>query len=247
MFRKSLLACCCLFLQYRSASAFRGRFLAKRYATAADSTVLQATKERRPWDFVRFVTQSSKFVSIFPTRTPTRMVKPGRVLWDPKGDGENDFTLAPLDDVVMGGASSSTFSFGRWKGTVTDANNGGFIGIRSTPSFLFDMSACEGIEIKLTSDDTQRRFKFGLRDSKEFNGIVWTASVDVKGSKAVRVNFNKLVPTLFARTVPNSPTFKKDNVVGLQLIYSKFEYDGEMNPNFTLGDIDVAVSEIKAF
>ena len=57
----------------------------------------------------------------------------------------NTFTFAPLDDVVMGGVSSSTFSSatGKWTGIVSESNSGGFIGIRSTPfSNTLDMSEC---------------------------------------------------------------------------------------------------------
>jgi hypothetical protein len=229
---------------YLFSASFAFAFVERSASSRLSSSALNA--DRQPWNIVRFVQQSSKFVNIFPTKTaPTRTIQPGNVLWVPSSQ---DFTFVPLDDVVMGGASSSAFSNGRWKGTVTDANNGGFVGIRSTPSLEFDMRRCRGVEVKIQGDSKKRRFKLGLRDSKEFNGIVWTASFDVQGTKStIKIPFDKLVPTLFAGTVPNPPAFKKENVVGLQFVYSKFEYNGDMNPKFQTGDIDVQIVEVKAY
>lgn len=217
--------------------------------------------ERQPWEPLRFVRQSSKFVSNPFSKADERVIQPGDVLWTPS---EKSFQFSPLDDVVMGGVSSSTFDndTGLWKGTVTDANSGGFIGIRSTPSFKWNMEACNGIQLKVktTSPDT-RRFKFVVRDSTDFNGVCWTTSIDVGGTNGVmklfspseasgvttvKIPFASQVPTIFARTVPDQ-VFQKDNVVGVQLAYSKFEYDGDLNPNFALGDTDIQILEMSAY
>jgi hypothetical protein len=221
-----------------------------------------ATSTRQPWEPLRFVRQSSKFVSMNPFATKEeRVVQPGNVLWTPS---QQSFQLAPLDDVVMGGVSSSSFDndTGLWNGKVTDTNNGGFVGIRSTPSFEWDMNACTGIQLKVKSSSPKtQRFKFVLRDSTDFNGVSWTTSIDVGGSNSVmnlftapensgvttiKVPFDKQVPTIFARTVPDQ-TFEKSNVVGVQLTYSKFEYDGDLNPNFSLGDMDLQLLEMSAY
>jgi len=209
--------------------------------------------ERRPWEVLRFVQQSSKFVTLpfLGGRAKEKRVGPGDELWT-AGDRSNSFTMAPLDDVVMGGASASTFdsNTGTWSGSVTDANNGGFIGIRSTPGFLWDCSACKGLEwkVKLGGEGSGvKRVKFVLRDSTEFNGITWTTSVDLKpGMNTVKIPFDKQVPALFARTVPNQ-TFRKDNIVAVQVSYSKFEYDGDMNPKFSLGDVKLQLLELRAY
>ena len=152
----------------------------------------------------------------------------------------------------MGGASSSSFdsSDGIWKGTCTDANNGGFIGLRSTPSQSWNMRTCKGLawKIKLNSSDKKaRRYKFVLRDSTEFNGITWTTIAELKpGVNTVRIDFAKQVPALLARTVPGK-TFQKESVNAVQIAYSKFEYDGALNPNFALGDIELQLLELRAF
>mmetsp|Transcript_25895 Transcript_25895/g.40196 ORF Transcript_25895/g.40196 Transcript_25895/m.40196 type:complete len:265 (-) Transcript_25895:207-1001(-) len=217
--------------------------------------------ERTPWDAGRFIKQSSKFINVnpFQPKPVTVVVQPGDVIWS-AGGVNNKFSWSPLDDVVMGGASESNFdaNTGIWSGTVTSANNGGFVGIRTSPSFALDMEQCQGIELKLKGGNG-RRFKFIVRDSTDFNGVCWTSSFDapqsggrmfnigfVGGKDSAKIPFSKQVPTIFARTVPDQ-TFDLKNVVAFQLAYSMFEYDGDLNPNFELGDFSLQVMEMKVY
>ena len=136
---------------------------------------------------------------------------------------------------VMGGASSSNFdeATGLWKGTVTTANNGGFIGIRSTPfKNGVDMSQCKGVEIELLASNNKKggpqKIKGMLRDNTEFNGPTWctTFNVPSKGGRVIRIklDFNKLIATKFARVINDEEIFQKDNVSGVQLVYSKVRH-----------------------
>ena len=222
-----------------------------------------AQAERQPWDAFRFVRQSSRFIrppNPFRTSGAARVVQPGDVMWsagDDKNGGGNDaaigpkMTWAPLDDVVMGGVSSSEFdnNTGMWGGTVSSTNNGGFVGIRTTPfDPPLDMAGCRGIELRLRGGDA-KRFKAVVRDSTEFNGVCWTSSFDAPRNRnggTVRLPFAKQVPTIFANTVEGK-TFMANNVVGFQLAYSKFEYDGGLNPKFALGDFSLQLVEVKAY
>lgn len=170
-------------------------------------------------------------------------------MWTPV-DTSKSFDFAPLDDVVMGGASSSTFNgaTGKWIGEVTDANSGGFIGIRSTPAIDLDMSECKGIEVKLSAlnkNQKSLRLKVVMRDSTEFNGIAWTTSKSASG-RSLKIPFDQQAPTIFAKTVESDP-FQKDQVKSIQLVYSKFEYDGALNPTFVVGDFALQVEEIRAY
>ncbi|KAL7529435.1 hypothetical protein ACHAWF_002975 [Thalassiosira exigua] len=174
------------------------------------------------------------------------LLKTGEMLWAPSSP-QSFFRFAPLDDVVMGGASSSTIdnNTGMWTGTVTDANNGGFAGIRTTPfrnGLSLDMSGCTGVELRLRKGDG-RRFKFVVRDSTDFNGICWTSEFDAKA--VVRIPFAKQTPTIFANAVEGN--FDDENIVGFQLAYSKFEYDGKLNKKFKLGEFALQVLELKAY
>ena len=175
----------------------------------------------------------------------------GEVLWSP-ASSNNFFTFSPLDDVVMGGASSSTIdnNTGIWSGTVTEANNGGFVGIRSTPfrdNMSLDMCTCEGIELKIRQGNG-RRFKFVTRDSTDFNGICWATEFDAKKNTetTIRIPFAKQVPTIFAKTI-SGKTYDNTNAVGFQLAYSKFAYDEELNSNFELGEFALQIIEVKSY
>ena len=216
-------------------------------------------KKREPWDALRFVQQSSKFVSmpqLFSSKGKTaKVIQPNTELWKA---GSNSLQWAPLDDVVMGGVSSSIVDndTGIWSGTVSDANSGGFVGIRTTPlTTSLDMSDCSGIELYLRGNGSplipQQRFKIIIRDSTDFNGVCWTSSFDIPSSTGkqnniidrfltsllpgndddeeknndndvirVKIPFEELIPTIFAKTVPDQ-TLQKENIVGFQFAYSK--------------------------
>mmetsp|Transcript_8796 Transcript_8796/g.12492 ORF Transcript_8796/g.12492 Transcript_8796/m.12492 type:complete len:332 (+) Transcript_8796:72-1067(+) len=255
----------------------------KNIVSPANDEKAITSKNREPWDAFRFVKQSSQFITILPKPfLQPLIVNPGDTLWQPgtsttttsSGTSSAKMRWGSLDDVVMGGVSASTIDneTGMWKGTVSSANSGGFVGIRTMPftsHSSYDMSNCSGIQIRFLSYDSgtrSKRFKAVLRDSTDFNGVCWTTSFDAKGRggssnpfwkkllndgsetnnvQTANLPFDKQIPAIFARTVPDV-TFDSSNVVGFQLAYSKFEYDGEFNPNFELGDFSLQLLEIKA-
>lgn len=121
------------------------------------------------------------------------------------------------------------------------------MGIRSTPfqsGLSLDMSGCKGVELRLRRGGGQR-FKFIVRDSTDFNGVCWTTEFDAKGT-VIRIPFSKQIPTVFAKTVTGK-SFDDKSVVGFQVTYSKFEYDGKLNQNFQLGDFALQLLELKSF
>ena len=80
------------------------------------------SKKKEKWDPIRFLSQSSKFVSFpkppLPGMNRPIQVSPGEVVWSSSNTGTSigklrKFQFAPLDDVVMGGVSSSTFQNGK--------------------------------------------------------------------------------------------------------------------------------------
>ncbi|GFH51160.1 hypothetical protein CTEN210_07636 [Chaetoceros tenuissimus] len=262
---------------FANQKGWKTRPVVPELAKAPEEETSQQVK-REKWDVLRFISQSSKFVSlpkppIF-SKAPIK-VSPGDTLWKIGMDDSNTFTFAPLDDVVMGGVSSSTFSSatGKWTGTVSESNSGGFIGIRSTPfSNTLDMSGCEGIEITFKGSRNQI-FKAVVRDSTDFNGICWTSTFCGEPSSqgnsdsslfskilgrnneamdkidepyTIKISFDELIPTIFARTVPNQ-NLNKATIEGFQLAYSKFLFDGELNPKFSLGDFSLNMLELRAY
>lgn len=249
--------CCYHFVVVLLLNVFTSRFTFAWWmpfqSIRVSRTALDATQQRRPWEFGRFLQQSSRFVNLPLNRPKSRSFQPGDVVFP-----STEFGWAPLDDVVMGGASSSSVVTSGtntvvWTGTVTDANNGGFVGMRTTPTLQYDLSSCQGLawKVRLLQSPTKQgkcRFKVGVRDTSEFNGIIWNASFDALPNRVttIAMPWKKLIPTLFAQT-RREREFRPESVSSLQLVLSKFEYDGDLNPNFAVGDMKLELLEVKAY
>ncbi|MCO5568177.1 hypothetical protein L7F22_021873 [Adiantum nelumboides] len=164
-----------------------------------------------------------------------------------------------LDDVVMGGVSSSGLqidlkggedggAIGVFKGFVSTDNNGGFASIR-TKNFESpeNLSAYEGLEVRLKGDG--HRYKLIVRTSRDWDALGYAMSFDtIKDEwQSVRLPFAKFIPTFRARIVSNAEPLTSSNILSLQLMYSKFEYDGKLNPTFEAGPFALPVSRIKAY
>ncbi|KAL5772167.1 hypothetical protein ACOSQ2_012091 [Xanthoceras sorbifolium] len=183
----------------------------------------------------------------------------GKLLFGFEDDILKELPWGALDDVVMGGVSESTFQIDRtggenggltglFKGVVSTANNGGFTSIRTRNfSEPEDLSAYDGLELRLKGDG--RRYKLIVRTSGEWDTVGYTASFDTVGGQwqSIRLPFSSLRPIFRARTVFDAPPFNSSNVVSLQLMFSKFEYDGKLNPSFVEGAFQLPLSSIRAY
>ncbi|CAJ1938694.1 unnamed protein product [Sphenostylis stenocarpa] len=183
----------------------------------------------------------------------------GRLLFGFEGNDYRQLPWGSLDDVVMGGVSQSNFQIdpsggenggptGVFKGVVSTANNGGFTSIR-TKNFSEpeNLSAYDGLEFRLKGDG--RRYKIILRTSSDWDTLGYTSSFDTEKGKwqSIRVPFSSLRPVFRARTVSDGPPFDPSIVVSLQLMFSKFEYDGKLNETFVEGPFELPVSSIRAY
>ncbi|KAH7278558.1 hypothetical protein KP509_38G046400 [Ceratopteris richardii] len=164
-----------------------------------------------------------------------------------------------LDDVVMGGVSESSLQIdlkggedgspvGVFKGFVSTDNNGGFASVR-TKNFELpeNLSAYEGLELRIKGDG--HRYKMIIRTSKDWDALGYAFSFDtVKDQwQSVKLPFSEFSPTFRARTVSNAEAINTSNILSLQLMYSKFEYDGKLNPTFEAGRFELPISSIKAY
>jgi hypothetical protein len=244
-------------------------------AKTPDAEVETSSAKREKWDLMRFLSQSSKFISMpkppLPGANRPIPIVPGELIWSSASGAVNgvdsssgdkpkmNFNFAPLDDVVMGGVSSSTFTNGKWSGVVSDNNSGGFVGIRSTPfAKPLDLSACQGVQLKLKGSEG-KVFKAVVRDSTDFNGVCWTTAFRSGKPKfnlfkdpradaecVVQIPFDDLIPTIFARTVPDQKLNKK-TIQAFQIAFSKFLFDGELNEAFSLGVFELELIELRAY
>ncbi|KAK6932720.1 NADH:ubiquinone oxidoreductase intermediate-associated protein 30 [Dillenia turbinata] len=183
------------------------------------------------------------------------------------GVSESTFLIDPT-------GSENGGTTGLFKGTVSTANNGGFTSIR-TKNFAIpvNLSAYDGLELRLNGDG--RRYKLIVRTSSDWDTIGYTSSFDtVEGWQSIRLLFSSFRPVFRARTVFDAPTFDPSKILSLQacfyyiffpsfsgftsifvmvdaiyfqLMFSKFEYDGKLNPTFVEGAFQLPVSSIWAF
>ncbi|GMP74239.1 hypothetical protein CsSME_00031707 [Camellia sinensis var. sinensis] len=193
-------------------------------------------------------------------------LRTGKLVYGFEGNSSRDLAWGALDDVVMGGVSESTFQIdptggenggpsGLFKGVVSTANNGGFTSIR-TKNFSVpeNLSPYDGLELRIKGDG--RRYKLIIRTSRDWDTVGYTSSFDtVEGQwqsslichVQVRVPFTSLRPVFRARTVSDAPPFDSSSIISLQLMFSKFEYDGKLNPTFKEGAFQLPVSSIRAY
>jgi len=186
------------------------------------------------------------------------------LIWS--GDRPDLLEWGPLDDVVMGGVSKSSFTVqngvGRFAGAISTENNGGFAGCRSraiTPPL--QLQRFSGLKLRVRGDG--KRYKLIVRDDYNWNGIAWSFSFDTEPAQQlldgdgsgdgsgddfvdVLAPWASFVPTLFARKVP-LVQLKTDSITAVQLTLSKFEYDSELNPAFSTGPFELQIASIEAF
>ncbi|MBD2336679.1 CIA30 family protein [Calothrix sp. FACHB-156] len=157
-----------------------------------------------------------------------------------------------LDDVVMGGVSASNMQFvdntALFAGYVSTANSGGFASVR-TKNFEppFNLSGYEGVELRVRGDG--QRYKFFLRTDAKWDGLGYSYSFDTVANTwiDVRIPFANLTPVFRAKTVNDAPAIDASTISSLQLMLSKFEYNGALNPKFTPGSFSLQVESIKAY
>lgn len=156
-----------------------------------------------------------------------------------------------LDDVVMGGVSESGVRLkdgvAEFSGIVSTANSGGFASIR-TRNFEppLNLSESDGIELRIRGDG--KRYKFMLRTETRWDGIAYCYSFDTVADQwiTVRIPFSELIPVFRAKTVSDR-AFDPAQVTALQIMLSKFEYDGALNPHFAAGNFQLQIDSIRAY
>jgi Complex I intermediate-associated protein 30 (CIA30) len=215
------------------------------------------------WDLGRFIQTLTYFEAVpvfswfqkmFSGETPPPLIQPqAGVIFDFRVPATPVNQIwGALDDVVMGGVSTSALQQdaegARFTGNVSTANSGGFASVRTrnlTPPL--DLSKNLGLELKIKGDGN--RYKFLIRDEDTWDSIAYAYSFDtIAGeSMTVRVPFADLVPVFRAKTVNNGPALNTTQIRSLQLMLSKFEYDGVLNPRFTAGSFTLLVQSIGVY
>jgi len=175
-----------------------------------------------------------------------------RVLVDFKAQHSPPLQWYSVDDGVMGGVSASQWRLlgdrALFTGNVSTANNGGFASVRS-PNFEppLDLAGAEGIQLRIQGDG--KRYKFIARSESQWDGLSYCYSFDTFNNRpqTVRIPFNQLIPVFRAKTVPEKGPFNPSQISSFQLMHSKFEYDGGINPSFSPGIFGIEIEAIKTY
>ncbi|NMG19053.1 CIA30 family protein [Brasilonema bromeliae] len=161
-------------------------------------------------------------------------------------------TWGAVDDVVMGGVSQSQIQLveetALFAGNVSTANSGGFASVR-TKNFAppFNLSGYEGVELRLRGDG--KRYKFLLRTETQWDGVAYSYSFNTEANTwiDVRIPFAQMIAVFRAKSLKDSPQIDQSKICSFQLMLSKFEYDGELNPQFSPGGFALEVESMKAY
>lgn len=175
-----------------------------------------------------------------------------RVLFDFKTQIDLSQTWGAVDDVVMGGVSESgmmkTIDGALFTGNVSTDQSGGFVSVRTRnfPEPL-DLSPYRGLTLRLKGDGN--RYKFFLRTSAGWDTLAYSYAFNTLAGEwmTVQVPFVEMVAVQRARTIPNAPPLDARNIRSLQLMLSKFEYDGQLNPHFTPGRFSLVLERIQPY
>ncbi|MBE9135933.1 CIA30 family protein [Nodosilinea sp. LEGE 07088] len=156
-----------------------------------------------------------------------------------------------LDDGVMGGVSTSQIQWQgglRFSGQVSTANSGGFASIRTRNlEPPLNLSQWQGTVLHAQGDG--QRYKWILRDNPGWDSLAYCRSFDTEatGSNVIRTSFLDMVATRRARTVPEASPLNPAQLYSMQLMLSKFEYDGDLNPAFSPGDFELTVQSLGVY
>jgi len=118
---------------------------------------------------------------------------------------------AVVNDVVMGGVSSSTFSLTKngtaiFKGVVSLDNNGGFASARSRPQ-SFNLREYQGMRLRLRGDG--KAYRLRLHTNYGFEGLAYQANFDTVKDEWITVDlpFTMFEASFRGQKPKNAPPF----------------------------------------
>lgn len=220
-------------------------------------------QSRQSWDAGRFLQTLTYFETIpvvswlqkmiFGSTPPPPPQPQAGIIFDFSHPSEElNQTWGALDDVVMGGVSASSLQFQEsaalFTGYVSTENSGGFASVR-TRNFEppLDLSNYSGIELQVKGDG--QRYKFLIRDEDSWDSLAYAYSFDTVAHQwtTVRIPFNLMAPVFRAKTVNTGQSLNTSRLRSLQVMLSKFEYNGALNPNFQPGEFRLFIKTIGVY
>lgn len=159
----------------------------------------------------------------------------------------------------MGGASRAgcraTADGLRLEGDVV-SEGGGFVSCRS-PVYKppLDLKGFRGLRMALDGQGRSFKFAVACRDGvlglTELipGGLRWVSTVptQLNGTTIVEIPFDQLKPVVRASPVNLPLRFDASCITRLQLLHSRFGDDGQSNPGYRSGSIELLIRSIEAF
>ncbi|GIL91423.1 hypothetical protein Vretimale_17816 [Volvox reticuliferus] len=136
-------------------------------------------------------------------------------------------------------------------GNVSTDNFGGFASVRTRNlDPPLDLSPYDGIELRLFGDG--QRYKLIIRPDANWDGIAYCCSFDTRPGvwQAIRIPFANFFPVFRAKRVAvgsGAQPLDPSAISSIQIMLSKFEYDGQLNPNFRRGPFNLPISHISTY
>lgn len=65
--------------------------------------------------------------------------------------------------------------------------------------------------------------------------------------QTIRIPFSDFCPVFRAKTQKDGPRLDPSSIASIQLMLSKFEYDGELNPSFQSGPFELPIADMRTY
>jgi hypothetical protein len=174
----------------------------------------------------------------------------------PMNDAKDLERWQKLDDVIMGGNSSSLLSLNdtspgfAWKGELV-VEGGGFCGARSYPDATgtMDLSNYDGITLRVKGAGETLKLNIKTEDLNEPEDT-YQATFDVPDGEwgDVFIPWHEFVPVKRAKSVADGPPLNPKSIQQFGLVYSRFSFNGFSNDSYTPGGFCIEFQDgIKAF
>jgi len=149
-----------------------------------------------------------------------------------------------LDDVIMGGKSSSGLELlpdgtgAVWKGELI-VEGGGFCGARTYPTPM-DLSKYDGVSLRVKGDGQTLKLNIKTDTFKEPEDTYQaTFDVGVGNWTNVFLPWHEFVPVKRARSIPGGPPLDPSTICQFGLVYSRFAFNGFPNDSYSPGPFEI--------
>ncbi len=146
-----------------------------------------------------------------------------RILFDFSTSATNAPTWQVVNDDVMGGVSSSSFSLtngvGVFRGELSLENNGGFASVRSSP-IQENLARVDAFVVRVRGDG--KRYKFTVRTEAGFDSPIYQCVFTTKRGEWAehRLPLKDFVPTFRGRVLKDVPVLDPAKVVSVGWLIS---------------------------